>query len=95
MSNNDRYSAKYALDDLFKQGLPGYELRVKFDNHTPITFKGVRTLIDNMEGYRVFHRVLAAHEKPILQQFLSGHGFTIFPESSDETSTVIIPTSKY
>lgn len=93
--NWDRYYERNWHDAEFKKGLPGYHTRVKFDNHTPIQFKGHQVLINELGGFRVMHRELQAHERKIFTAFVNGYDFNVFHDDTDKTSTIIIPTANY
>jgi hypothetical protein len=70
-----------------------FQIRVKLDNHSQIQFNGHIRTIDELGGFRVFHRELKKHERKVFEALIAGYGFYKFEQTSDATSTVILPNN--
>ncbi len=92
-----RYTEKYWLDTELRKRLPGFSINVKFDNHTPIQHKGQKCLIEDLEGFRIYHRSLTADEYTNFLAMVVGHGYIAFlpvGEKIEPDFTLVIPLDK-
>lgn len=87
-----RETQKYAMETKMRAELPGLNLHLNYDNHTPIKYKGSHTLVDRLDGFRLHHKTLDPVQTESLRAWLQVNGFKFWKHGGSKAdSTIILP----